>query len=112
GAGGVDGVEADQLPQQLLRLLAGVAHPAARRPSSASSSCSSGQWHAARVPVPFLSSGGSCWYQSSCAFGQRVWKRHASGGLAGLGTSPPSSRRAPPWRGGAATGTAASSAPV
>ena len=46
-------------------------------------------------------------------FGQRVWKRHAGGGLLGDGTSPESIWR---WRPrasrGSATGTALNSAPV
>ena len=51
--------------------------------------------------------------QISCAFQQRVWKRHAGGGLVGDGTSPASI-----WRFfaaascGSATGTADISAPV
>ena len=49
--------------------------------------------------------------QTGCAFGQRVWKRQAGGGEAGLGTSPRSGsgRRRAPGRG---SGTADRSAPV
>ena len=66
-----------------------------------------------QLPPSFGSSGGSSWRQISCAFQQRVWKRHAGGGLAGEGTSP-----ARIWRfldaasRGCGTGTADISAPV
>ena len=43
----------------------------------------SGKWQAARLPPSLTSSGGSSCRQISCAFQQRVWKRHAGGGLAG-----------------------------
>ena len=83
-----------------------------RTPMSTSSWRVSGKWQAARVPLPLSSSTGSWSEQSSCALGQRVWKRQALGGLAGLGTSPLSNRRSVAEADGSATGTADSSAPV
>src|SRR4029077_2303653 len=113
----VDRVEAHQVAEQLLRLrgrLGGLfrAPRAERTPIAVSASRLSGKWQAARVPVSRSSSGGSSSEQSSCAFGQRVWKRQALGGFAGLGTSPLSRRRSPARAAGSATGTADSSAPV
>src|SRR4051812_43241055 len=57
---------------------------------SATSPSVSGKWHAASPPPGFGSSSGSSVRHSSCAFGQRGLKRHAGGGLVGLGRSPPS----------------------
>ena len=45
------------------------------------------------LPPSLGSSSGSSVRQRSCAFQQRVWKRHAGGGLVGDGTSPASSWR-------------------
>ena len=80
---------------------------------SATSASVRGKWHAAMLPPSLGSSGGSSMRQISCAFQQRVWNRHAGGGLVGEGTSP-----ARIWRFlvaaslGSATGTADISAPV
>src|SRR6185437_4327019 len=122
--GRVDRVEADQALEQRRRLgvllrgragrlgavraqLAGADSGPEGSPISATSSRVSGKSHAVRTPGvggPLSSSGGSSCEQSSWAFGQRVWNRHALGGSAGLGTSPVSRRRPPPWREGSATG--------
>ena len=80
---------------------------------SATSASVSGKWQAAMLPPSLGSSTGSSVRQISCAFQQRVWKRHACGGFVGDGTSPAST-----WRffsaasRGSATGTADISAPV
>src|SRR5439155_4139098 len=71
----------------------------------------SGKWHAVRLPPGFGSSSGSSTVHTSWHFQQRVWKRHARGGLLGLGTSPPSICLRL-WSPGVGTGTADSSAPV
>ncbi len=79
-AGRVDGVEADQLAQQVLRLDATLcallslhAHRADdRTPISATSSRVSGKWHAVSVSLPLSSSSGSSSLHSCCALGQRV----------------------------------------
>ncbi len=55
---------------------------------SAISSSVSGKWQAAMLPPSLASSSGSSRRSRSWAFGQRVWKRQAGGGLAGRGTSP------------------------
>ena len=49
-----------------------------------------GKWQAASWPGAFSSSGGCTSRHSGCARGQRGLKRHPSGGLSGLGTSPSS----------------------
>ena len=65
---------------------------AGRRISAAvSGQRSSGKWHAAAWPSPNVVEPGSS--TSHCLGwkrGQRGWKRQASGGLSGLGTSPSS----------------------
>ena len=65
------------------------------------------------MPPSLTSSSGVCVRQISCAFQQRVWKRHALGGFVGDGTSPDEQlallgRRQPR----VGTGTADISAPV
>jgi hypothetical protein len=45
------------------------------------------KWHATSWPSALVS-GGVTSAQSSCAYGQRVRKRHPEGGSMGLGTSP------------------------
>ena len=52
-------------------------------------------WQATAWPASIGASGGASSRQMSVANGQRVWKRHAGGGLRGLGISPGTSRR---WR--------------
>src|SRR4029077_809046 len=102
-----------------LRELAGAfearrAHAAAVGTRLAISSSVIGKWQAARLPPSLISSSGSSTLQvPSRALGQRVWKRHAAGGLVGDGTSPLRT-----WRcfsraiRGSGTGTADNSAPV
>src|SRR5262249_60265889 len=68
----------------------------------------SGKWQAAWCPGASSTSGGSVVRQISCAFQHRVWKRHAGGGLTGLGTSPVNRIRFPrPRAPGAGEGPAA-----
>src|SRR5215471_20066488 len=61
-----------------------------RKPSGFPLICQScpAKWQAAKRPFSFISSGGSTSEQICCAIGQRVWKRHAAGGLTGEGISP------------------------
>jgi hypothetical protein len=72
---------------------------------------SSTQWHATRCSSPSFRSGGTSVLQRvGCTYGQRVWKRQAGGGFAGLGMSPASrivSRSA--YTAGSGIGTAESS---
>jgi len=80
---------------------------------SAASASLSGKWQAAIPPPSLGSRGGASVQHSSCAFGQRVWNRHAGGGSVGLGTSPLRICRFLLRAScGSATGTADSSAPV
>ena len=52
---------------------------------------SSAQWHATSWPGSSSRSGGtSSWQRVGWTYGQRVWKRQAGGGFAGLGRSPAS----------------------
>jgi hypothetical protein len=46
------------------------------------------RWHAAKCPEAVGRSSGVTVRQTSMTEGQRVWKGHPAGGLAGLGTSP------------------------
>jgi hypothetical protein len=58
----------------------------------------SGKWQATQCRGASSASGGASVRQMSWAFQQRVWKRHAGGGLIGEGTSPCSRIRSRSWR--------------
>ncbi len=69
------------------------------------------KWQATWRPGITSSSGGSIWWQTGCAMGQRVQKLQPLGGFAGDGTSPFRMIRARvDSRAGSGSGTAESSA--
>ncbi len=95
--------------------------------AAVSSSCCSGKWHAARVPEPLSSSGGSSCEHSSCALGSGCgsgtpragWpgsarRRSAAAGprRGGRGQPPGRPPAARPCMGGAGSRTAASPGPI
>ena len=94
-----------------LELDPGDAHGRSLRPARARfSPASTGKWQAVTWVAGspgLLSSGGSCWLQSSAAFGHRGWNLQPPGGLIGDGTSPVRMIR---WRAAASFGSAAAAA--
>src|SRR5215469_12132048 len=91
-----------------LELDLGDAHGGSLRSARARfSPASTGKWQAvtwAAGSPGLLSSDGSCWLQSSAAFGHRGWNLQPLGGLIGDGTSQVRMIR---WRAAARSGSAA-----